>query len=274
MLQRLIDRIVRIVFCVCAVLFCIYFAMHRIGSSDRNPPVITVTGADAVSAFSCSAQKSDLLSDVLAEDAEDGDLTASVVVESISTFAPDGTRTVTYAVCDSDNHVTKLQRRIRYTDYEPPKFSLNSQLCFTTVSVSAIADTVHAYDVLDGDISSQIKINSYQVGDDYDRVLISVSNSAGDMSQIPLYVSVVNTMNGLPRIALTDYIIYLAAGDPFNASTYLSGVTVGTTPMPRSSVRFDTSEVDMTTPGVYTVTYSAETDNGITGYSHLTVIVR
>ena len=69
-----------------------------------------------------------LLAGVTATDAEDGDVTASLLVEGVSGRNADGTVQVTYAAFDSDRHVTKATRAVRYTDYKPPRFALSQPL--------------------------------------------------------------------------------------------------------------------------------------------------
>ena len=54
-----------------------------------------------------------LLAGVTATDAEDGDVTASLVVEGVSGRNDDGTVQVTYAAFDSNHHVTKATRAVR-----------------------------------------------------------------------------------------------------------------------------------------------------------------
>ena len=73
-----------------------------------------------------------LLAGVTATDAEDGDVTASLLVEGVSGRNDDGTVRVTYAAFDSDRHVTKATRAVRYTDYTPPRFALSQPLVCRT----------------------------------------------------------------------------------------------------------------------------------------------
>ena len=55
-----------------------------------------------------------------------------VIVESVSRFTDKGVCKVTYAVCDSDNHIAKATRKIIYTDYVSPTFfSYGQPLLFT-----------------------------------------------------------------------------------------------------------------------------------------------
>ena len=73
-----------------------------------------------------------LLAGVTATDAEDGDVTASLLVEGISGRNDDGTVQVTYAAFDSNHHVTKATRAVRYTDYTKPRFALTQPLVCRT----------------------------------------------------------------------------------------------------------------------------------------------
>ena len=73
-----------------------------------------------------------LLAGVTATDAEDGDVTASLLVEGISGRNDDGTVQVTYAAFDANHHVTKATRAVRYTDYTKPRFALTQPLVCRT----------------------------------------------------------------------------------------------------------------------------------------------
>lgn len=270
---RAFERIISVVFFVCVVLFVSFLVGRRYVDSVSEAPEITVPDANV---FSAAEGQSALLRDVSAYDREDGDLTDSVVVESVSAFDPDGRRTVVYAVCDSDRHVTKVRREITYNDYRSPEFSLKTQLCFTgNVTASAILGAVKANDVLDGDLSDHIKIDSYISGDAYDTVGLSVVNSAGDISKVSLNLSLVATMNGLPRVELSDYVVYLPKNGTFNPTSYLRRVMVSGEENPALMGRVHvTSSVDPGTAGSYTVAYEVTADTGITGISYMTVIVK
>ena len=99
-----------------------------------------------------------LLAGVTATDAEDGDVTASLVVEGISGRNDDGTVRVTYAVFDSNHHVTKATRAVRYTDYVKPRFALTQPLVCRTGGNRVLSSYVTAHDSIDGDLSGRVKI--------------------------------------------------------------------------------------------------------------------
>lgn len=270
---RAFERAVTVLFFVCVVLFASFLVGRAAAATVSEKPVITVPDTYI---FSAAGGEAALLEDISAFDREDGDISDRVVVESISSFDQNGCRTVTYAVCDSDRHVTKTTREIIYDDYRSPEFSLNTQLCFTgNVTASAILGAVSVSDVLDGDLTDQIKIDSYISGDAYDTVGLSVVNSAGDVSRVSLNLSLVATMNGLPRIGLSDYIVYITKGDAFDPADYLRRVTIGGEEFPELMGRVHiTSDADVNTAGAYTAVYEVTADTGVTGISYMTIIVK
>lgn len=125
----------------------------------------------------------ELLAGVAAADAEDGDVTASVVIEGISEFVEDNTRVVTYAAFDSAGNVCKASRELVYTDYTSPVFSVVDTLDFPLNSDVNLQECIHVEDIIDGDITGKIRViqsdyNSYTAGT-Y-TITLQVTNSCGD----------------------------------------------------------------------------------------------
>ncbi|MBQ7983257.1 MAG: hypothetical protein IJ302_06795 [Clostridia bacterium] len=266
-----------ILFCVCAVFFGTYLGITRQSAGRGAYPTLTVSGSNSVFTLSCFDDTSRLMEGVTALDAEDGDLTGSIVLESVSPFDAQYRRTVTYAVCDSDNHVVKAQRTISYSDYTPPRFSLTVPQRYTSLNLNSIVSTVQASDLVDGDLSQNIKIESYTLDSgalDTCAVTLSVTSSTGATSRIPLHVSLVSSLAGTPLVSLTEYITYLKTGDAFDAEAYItqisSGISTQMLPVSEAVIRGD---VDVNTPGAYIVSYTAQNDAGTTGVTYLTVIV-
>ena len=137
----------------CAAAFVIYILVTG-GMKDRTAPVIHVPeGPLEVSVYD---GRSTLLQGITAEDDRDGDVTKSLVVESISDIR-EGTVTVTYAAFDEANNTAKAQRKLQYTDYEGPRIILREPLVFQAGSSFNILDSVGADDPIDGDISHKVK---------------------------------------------------------------------------------------------------------------------
>lgn len=76
-------------------------------NQDKTAPMITLPEKAIVYENGMAEEK--LLEGITAYDAEDGDVTDSLLVEKVSEAA-DGRVIVTYAVVDSANHVTQKSR--------------------------------------------------------------------------------------------------------------------------------------------------------------------
>ncbi len=242
---------------------------------DHTPPVIT--SDREVLELSVNDDSNKLLTGLTATDDRDGDLTDSILIGTHSKFISKGVCDLTYLVFDSSNNVGKFTRRVRYTDYSEPAFSLKEPLMFTSNDTVSMFPKISLTDCLDGDISSKVKIvvndvDSSKVGTYY--VTFEASNSYADVVNRKLPVNIVNDTVDSPKIELSDYLIYVNIGDKFNPAQYLKAV----------SDKFDkkidlkkvgiTSTVDTKAAGVHQVRYEYTDSKGLTGHSFLIVIVR
>lgn len=139
-----------IVFVAAAVSFGMY-RNEQINSKDNQAPKITMK-KDSIK-VSCDADQKKLLKGIKAKDSKDGDVTDSLIIESISNFTKNKTRTMTVVAFDSDNHATKATRKVKYKDYTSPEFSLTEPLRFP-MNTQDIMGTLTCKDVLDGDLRS------------------------------------------------------------------------------------------------------------------------
>ena len=198
---------------------------------DTEGPTISMN-SDVVEISVGDADDS-ILAGVTAMDARDGDVTASLVVESLSNLVGDE-RIANIAAFDSDNHVTKTTRTVRYTDYISPHFTLTDPFTLPVGSKStAMTKNLTATDCIDGDITGRISranaegstFNSSVPG--YYPVEFSVSNSAGDVESFVASVEVYDSSTvDLPAFALTDALIYLPQGSSFEPLDYLRALSV------------------------------------------------
>lgn len=289
-----------ILFIVSAAAFGLY-KNHQINSKDNQAPEITMD-SDSIQ-VSCEASDEELLAGITASDSKDGDVTESLTIESISNFMENRTREMTVVAFDSDNHATKAKRRITYTDYRSPVFSLTEPLRFP-VNTDDILGTLTCQDSLDGDLTGKIKMSSeYYVQTDtageYPMVY-QVANSAGDVQRLPVTVEIYDPAqeNQKPQFQLSQYLVYTSVGTPVNPWDYVQQITMGgiefqrgedgvlRDPNPRENQERTaitqeevsiTNEADYNTAGVYEVLYQIAYDNGrdnVTGTMRLIVVVR
>lgn len=274
----------------CLAVYFGYRTMDRL-STDATPPQITFSG-DAVE-ISVLESKDALLQGVAAFDNRNGDVTASVIVERIRLTGTDGSIQVKYAAFDRVGNVTKAERTAKYTDYEPPRFTLSAPLLFAANSSYDVLDVIDASDALDGNIRHRIRATSLDgkavTAAGIHQVEFRVTNSLGDTARLTLPVEVYTAGEYTMDVGLRKYLIYLEAGTDFDAERYLDSVTRNRETIslhsstPRNYSVKISGDVDTHTPGVYAVdyfvthtdvnTYNPESSQISHGWSRLIVVV-
>ena len=220
---------------------------------------------------SVAAGSESLLQGVTAWDEKDGDLTGELVVQKVQRDEDSGSLTVTYAVADSDCHVTTRTRTLIYSDYTPPRFTLSRELRYDQGATLLVRDRLGATDVLDGSISDRIKITATSLSSYYEGLYpltVEVSNSLGDTSSLTLEMEVRTRVAGEPVISLRTYLLYLKEGEDFDPLAQLASVSGGdesavSAQLPEGGLRRGVNKVRFTCTG-YT---------GVSGSTILYVIV-
>lgn len=272
---------------LCIGVFSVYLLTEN-ARLDTQPPEISFP--DGISEFLMQDGKDVYLRDVTAYDERDGDVTASLVVDSVRLVNKDGTVDVTYAAFDKAGNVKKAVRTARCSDYESPRFSLLTSMAFTSNSGFDLFKLVKAKDMLDGDISHRVRITSLDEtgvsGVGTHEIELRVSNSLGETVRLVIPVEVYASGVYDAQVTLTDYLVYLPKGTKLNEKSYLNTFAVGSLSQNlRGGIPGDLtvdvkSTVQPDVPGVYTVEYrvkqSASTGNNTkahTGYAKLIVVV-
>lgn len=239
--------------------------------NDAGP---VLTYSNDVKDVSINDDDATLLSGITAQDAQDGDVTDSLVIEQLSAFVGDHERVMSFAAFDKDHRVTKGSKLIRYTDYTPTVFSLSAPLQVQTGTPDFKA-ALRAQDCLDGDISRNITVSADQkinldVAGSYP-VRFSVTNSAGDTSSFTATIDVVEKAGMEVQIHLDSYLVY--ASSEIDPMSYVTSVTVNGDDVPVANVNISVDNpLDYSTPGSYEITYTC-TVNGMEGTTRLVVIV-
>ena len=253
------------------------YRMWDSSAKDSESPNITIESG--LLEVSTHDPESVLLQGVSARDSRDGDVTDSVVIESIGGITGDHQVTVTYAAFDKAGNVAKMSRVIRYTDYIAPRFALDAPLAFAYGSSFDIMDHVGAQDERDGDITHRVKatsLSSAPISDPgvYD-IRLQVTNSLGDTEILTLQAEVYPAGNYNSQLTLTDYLIYLPQGSAFDAKDYLDtfSYSINSTDLSRGAPNdyhlTVSGKLDTALPGVYEVEYYQI----YTAYSELVVVV-
>lgn len=256
-------------------------------AEDSAPPQISVSQEQLE--VSVLEPRSALLQGLTATDKRDGDVTSSLVVESVRLLDSDGTAIVTCAAFDRAGNVAKLERQVRFTDYESPRFTLDAPLMSTQGVAYDVLSHIGVVDMVDGDITHRVRATTLSETSitslgEHD-IEFRVTNSLGDTVELVVPMEVYLAGSYQAKLELTDYLVYLPQGSAFNAQSYLDCYVFGGSDvslkngMPEDYSLRTTGVVDTNTPGVYTVsykvTYTLEGVNPVSysGYSRLIVVV-
>ena len=291
--MKKIRILIIIVFAIVTAVFIGYRWWEK-KTSDFKGPVISAE-SDKLEA-SVNITDEELLQGMTAVDNLDGDVTSTLVVASRTKFIRKNTVKVNYAAFDKNNNVGTFVRELTYTDYVPPRFSVNAPLCYVesdTRNTAQILRNITAYDCIDGDITSQITFNTGDLrtideGVKAQTISLMVSNRSGDTGVVDLEIRFedYNIFNQ-QKPHLSAYLVYVKAGEARpNFIEYADGIGFGNNVtsfadagFERSAdLRVNTSRIDFETPGTYQAVYtlSQRTEDGRRaelGSTHMTVVV-
>ena len=287
--MRRLKRLSTALFIISLILLVFHVLKVRI-LDDRTGPVFHMDNRTVE--VSVKDEQEALIKGLTATDARDGDVSDSIIVESVGPFTGAGSRIVTYAAFDSDNHVTHTKREMIYTDYVPSRFHLSRPLSFAMNTVN-ILNGVSVEDSIDGDLTRNVRmvsdgeIDTAHVGEYSAR--LKVTNSAGAISYLPVTVEIydASVFHRLPLLNLKEYVVYVEKGDEFDEREYLTSIVIngtsysmtqeeGTYGSPvealeeaQQTIGYDRvyieSEVDTDVIGSYEVLYSFEDTISKTG---------
>ena len=235
---------------------------------------------------STKATDEELLQGVTANDAEDGDVTDSLMVERIASLDGKNTITVSYVAFDSQNHVTRASRSAHYTDYTSPRFTMSRPMVFMPTAVGDMMDGIGAADCIDGDISVKVRAaydntESALREPGEHKVELTVTNSVGDHVSLMVPILVTESSPRSDQLPLKSYLVYLSKGSEFNPTLYYSDELVKSLADAAAKRSYNEpdpmrveSNVNTATEGVYTVDYKIVRNEEVTAQTRLIVVVR
>ena len=275
---------------VVTVLFLLYRWQEQVNGRNSRP-IIDCPSYPLRVSVAALKDKSLLMSDVTAMDKEEGDITSSMVVESISQFLEPGHSLITYVAFDSRNKVARATRHLYLTDYTSPTFEITDPLEFSYSTNFTPLSCIRAYDCIDGDISNRIKMTMLNGDDELGNigahnVEFSITNSLGDVVKLPAEVVVYDRtyteMRLIPVIRLQKYLVYVdpntyidfegemvesigVMGDKYSVEEYESKY---------GKLEVDDGGFDPNEPGIYRVLYTCDYNGEYVGSAVLIVVVR
>lgn len=265
------------VFLIISVAFCALFAYDRL-MLDHEAPMIVCDGQPLY--VSVNATDRELCAGLSATDDVDGDITDRIIVRKVSQLVSSNAATVSYVVFDSSSNICTYNRYVFYTDYRMPVFTLTQPLVYNVGSTVMLSDRLTAKDVVDGDISDRIRVDSSNLSNTTEGMYplhVTVTNSLGDTSTVDLSVLIQNVTSHHPVIHLYEYLIYHPLNEDLDEEELCSYILMARQSKGGEEVSPDEleilSEVDTSRRGSYNVYYSYTNDQNLTYTVILTVVV-
>ena len=274
-MYRIFHIIVIVLFVIVLGLFSFsFYRQHK--DVDKTIPEITVP--EGILEVPLDAEGKDFLEGVTATDEKDGDITDRILVESVSKFtnSKKGICRVTFAVCDSDRHVTSASRKVQFVGYKPPVFTAQRSLCYSIYEAIDLTENIGAKDCIEGDVSSNVLISSsnYESGlAGSFKIFLKLTTEKGDIISEELPLVVEERPLNAPTIELKKYLVYLDKGSDFKPKSYIKKAYDAMEENLTGKVTVD-SNVKPNKPGVYTVNYYTTDQLNRIGHSMLVVIVK
>lgn len=224
MLKNILRYVIMGALCCAMVIFVYPIISNKEKKMDQIAPVISFD-KDVIST-SVEEMNSVLLQGVTALDETDGDLSEYVLVDKIDRIQGKEF-SVSYIVFDKSNNCGRSSRKLICTNYESPQFTIKQPLYLKTGISNNLSDYLGASDIIDGDLSSAIRLeltDNETVRDGIYEGQASVTNSVGDTVVIPIHLEFDNEHIDEPQIILKQYIKYMKVGERFYPEDYIDYV--------------------------------------------------
>lgn len=270
-------RYLRIAVVLLFIISCfLYTGAAYIERQTTDTTMPRIESSEEVLEQSVEDPQEDLFRGLKASDKKDGDLTDQIMISSMSYFTEPGVSTVKYVVFDSANNSAVYERKVHYKDYRSPRFYAEEPLCFMVGDNIRFLDYIKAEDVLDGDISRQIKIKFGNISNftaGVYPVVLEVVNRFGDSAEVELNIVVKEGRGSKAEIRLDEYITYVPLGTEFHPESFIkSAVDEKGNQVSTENVMISGS-VNTEEEGCYPLTYSLGSGENA-AETYLTVVVQ
>ncbi len=273
-------RILRVITIIMAVVVLVGGGYLVVTSDGMNDAPVLECSVDGIIEATVATTDQELLAYVKAYDKQDGDLTDKIKVIRKNLFlnVQEKSTLVTFAVCDSDNNVTNVTRKMVLTDYRSPRISLSYDFVFPSGYTYKLAQYVSANDVIDGDLTPYVKLISSEFNNiegEY-AVNLKVSNSMADTTEVTFDAIVSDEQWFEVKIRLIDYAAYTTVGQQYDYKSQIERISYKNKDHKEykiDNIKIDDSAVDYSKPGTYNVFYTITDGDEIVTKTRLLLIV-
>lgn len=272
--MKIIKRIIYGI-CFISVIGLGAYIYTEVENKDKLAPIISVPDKALVKKIDSS--RNELLSGVSAKDNKRSLSSDNIFVEKISKVEKTEMNVfdIYYVAIDDNLNIGKAKRKLIFSDYHSPRFSIKEPLIATSDQEIDLTKVIDANDCIDGNLQSEVKNKGDEIdgsklaAGDY-HLELEVTNSLGDKSVLPVTFKILSeSEKQAPIIKLDNYVVYIPLDGYFDAEQYPQSVIDGQVKpidsgditqnaaaesIPISDININ-SNVNTQVPGVYKVEY-------------------
>lgn len=192
---------------------------------DNQGPEITFRNTDFV--YSTSLTDADLLDDVSAVDAVEGDVSSMVVVENVYKISEEEV-VVVYAAKDSKNNITKVNRTLKYIEEASAETEEEADLPETEDlsenGLTATPTPTPDLGLSDTDVAGEGLLEEQSLENENADVTSETEAERARKEQEAIAEAMTVSAPASPQIYLTDYWIEVPVGTTIDAVSYVSTI--------------------------------------------------
>lgn len=236
--------------------------------SDSKGPKITVEQRSIT--YVNGDDKTSLLDGVSAYDANDGDVTVSLIVKDITVLNSGDTAKVTYAARDNNNNISEAYRIVTYVDSDENYSEPDDEAMFQEITEGEVTEAeVSAENTEAQATEEQAEDNTQETEEPTEEVKEEPQEEEKpEESEKPQPKATENKPEDkTPKITLKQKSVNINVGQTFNPSDYIKSKENA------SSIAID-GAINVMAPGTYPLTFKVTGPDGKTASETLTVVVK
>ena len=236
--------------------------------SDSKGPVITVEQRSIT--YVNGDDKTSLLDGVSAYDANDGDVTVSLIVKDITVLNSGDTAKVTYAARDNNNNISEAYRIVTYVDSDENYSEPDDEAMFQEITEGEVTEAEASAENTEAQATEEpVEDNTQETEEPTEEVKEEPQEEEKpEESERPQPKATDNKPEDkTPKITLKQKSVNINVGQTFNPSDYIKSKENA------SSIAID-GAINVMAPGTYPLTFKVTGPDGKTASETLTVVVK
>lgn len=236
--------------------------------SDSKGPMITVEQRSIT--YVNGDDKTSLLDGVSAYDANDGDVTVSLIVKDITVLNSGDTAKVTYAARDNNNNISEAYRIVTYVDSDENYSEPDDEAMFQEITEGEVTEA----EVSAENTEAQATEEQAEPVEEATEETTEEATEEPKAEEEPQDNKPKANANDIkkpddktPKITLKQKSVNINVGQTFNPSDYIKSKENA------SSIAID-GAINVMAPGTYPLTFKVTGPDGKTASETLTVVVK